>query len=285
MIYEKDHRRRYYNFFPDEKKLVSTGIRKIELVLNSPASRLLYLLLSNGSAITHHDEILQEVWGKYGQYVTLNTLYQNISILRKSLSKMGGSTSSIRTHSKVGFSFQGKVHNVDEPQGTVACLAEIGENNCVNEAENRSIEPICKTDTVRVSMPVSGKFVTSYPDKSKMKTILVFVVFVFIPIIAYLLGSINPVQKFKNKFNTTHIIAARVNNCPLYIDHENRQKNLEMIIGYLKDHHATCKQNEFMYLTKAIHRQNYYLFTCSPDGQKGLQCITEYILPGYLHDT
>uniref|UniRef100_UPI001D1204AC hypothetical protein n=1 Tax=Klebsiella variicola TaxID=244366 RepID=UPI001D1204AC len=80
-------------------------------------------------------------------------------------------------------------------------------------------------------------------------------------------------------------IAARVNNCALYIDHENRQKNLEMIIGYLKDHHATCKQNEFMYLTKAIHRQNYYLLTCSPDGQKGLKCITEYNLPGYLHDT
>jgi DNA-binding winged helix-turn-helix (wHTH) protein len=57
------------------------------IILNSPASRCLLLLIERIGSIVTQQEFLDIVWTKCGMQVSTNTFYQNISILRKGLKK------------------------------------------------------------------------------------------------------------------------------------------------------------------------------------------------------
>lgn len=59
------------------------------VVLNSPAGRCLLLLIKRIGTIVTQQEFMEIVWEKSGMLVSPNTFYQNISILRKGLKKIG----------------------------------------------------------------------------------------------------------------------------------------------------------------------------------------------------
>lgn len=56
--------------------------------LNVPASRCFELLLSNRYNVMSQKLLFESVWEKQGAYVSANTLYQNISLLRKALKNL-----------------------------------------------------------------------------------------------------------------------------------------------------------------------------------------------------
>ena len=57
------------------------------MALAIPASLCFDLLIRNQGRIVTQAELLQNAWGERGMSVTPNTLYQNISLLRKSLNR------------------------------------------------------------------------------------------------------------------------------------------------------------------------------------------------------
>lgn len=67
------------------------------------ASLCLQKLLEDNDRIVSHSELLACVWGARGMNVSSNTLYQNISILRKSFSELGIEKEIIKTVPKRGF--------------------------------------------------------------------------------------------------------------------------------------------------------------------------------------
>ncbi|MBK4716860.1 MULTISPECIES: winged helix-turn-helix domain-containing protein [Tenebrionibacter/Tenebrionicola group] len=73
-----------------------------EIKINQPASRCLFLLIQNSGKVIDQQTLIDEVWRKNGMEVTLNTLYQNISILRKALKSIGLSDNVIITVPKKG---------------------------------------------------------------------------------------------------------------------------------------------------------------------------------------
>lgn len=84
------------------------GSETINLAIS--ASLCLTLLIENQGEVTLRHELLNQVWGSRGMNVTTNTLYQNISLLRKAFTRAGIDISMIQTVPRRGFLFD---RNVD----------------------------------------------------------------------------------------------------------------------------------------------------------------------------
>ncbi|RLM05647.1 hypothetical protein BIY27_20725 [Gibbsiella quercinecans] len=69
-------------FIPNENRILSKDNHRKKIVLTTPASRCLQLLLEK-QALVSQKELYEFAWGMKSQEVTPNNLYQNISILRK----------------------------------------------------------------------------------------------------------------------------------------------------------------------------------------------------------
>ena len=72
------------------------------VVLNSPAGRCLLLLIDRIGTIVTQQECMDIVWQRRGMLVSPNTYYQNISILRKGLKKVGFENDPIVTIPRIG---------------------------------------------------------------------------------------------------------------------------------------------------------------------------------------
>lgn len=79
----------FIEFRPASKKLISRRNPELNVVLTSPASRCLLLLLEASPDVVPQQELFKKVWEDEGMYVPTNTLYQNISIVRRGLKAVG----------------------------------------------------------------------------------------------------------------------------------------------------------------------------------------------------
>lgn len=71
-------------------------------VLNYPVGRCLLLLIENAGNIVSQQDFMDIVWQRRGMLVSQNTYYQNISILRKGIKKIGFETDLIVTIPRIG---------------------------------------------------------------------------------------------------------------------------------------------------------------------------------------
>ncbi|VTT28941.1 transcriptional regulator [Klebsiella pneumoniae] len=80
------------------------------VILNSPAGRCLLLLIERIGTIVNQHEFLDIVWAKRGMLVSPNTFYQNISILRKGLKKIGLPDDPVVTIPRIGLTLVSGTH-------------------------------------------------------------------------------------------------------------------------------------------------------------------------------
>ena len=76
-------------FNPERNRLASLSRPELTVILTTPASRCLHLLLENAPAVVAQQTFFQKVWEEGGMVVPANTLYQNISIIRRGLRTVG----------------------------------------------------------------------------------------------------------------------------------------------------------------------------------------------------
>lgn len=104
-----------FMFFPVERKLQSLSEPELTKILATPASNCLLLLLKHAPEIVSHKTLLDEVWGKDGIIVPLNTLSQNISIARKGIRAVSNTDDEvIVTVSRKGFRLHAEVEIISE---------------------------------------------------------------------------------------------------------------------------------------------------------------------------
>ncbi|EAU6886192.1 hypothetical protein F7396_20000 [Salmonella enterica] len=60
-----------------------------QVLLHTPTSSCLELLVENQGAILPQDELLDRVWKKKGMVVSTHTVYQNISLIRRAFTQLG----------------------------------------------------------------------------------------------------------------------------------------------------------------------------------------------------
>lgn len=76
-------------FNPEKNRLASLSKPELNVILTTPASRCLRLLLDNAPAVVTQQTFFQKVWEEDGMVVPANTLYQNISLIRRGLRTVG----------------------------------------------------------------------------------------------------------------------------------------------------------------------------------------------------
>lgn len=76
-------------FNPDTNKLTSLSKPELIVTLTTPASRCLILLLESAPNVVSQKQLFEFVWAEDGMLVPTNTLYQNISIIRRGLRAAG----------------------------------------------------------------------------------------------------------------------------------------------------------------------------------------------------
>lgn len=95
-----------FEFCPESCQLTVFGAENIVITLNAPASRCLELLLERRFELVLQSEFYEYAWGDEAKSVSVNTLYQNIALLRKALKSISKNYESmILTIPRQGFSF------------------------------------------------------------------------------------------------------------------------------------------------------------------------------------
>lgn len=242
----------------DEHRLCPLRVRGKESVLNVPASRCLQLLLEHPGVVISQSEFFNQVWQKNGQYVTANTLYQNISLLRKGMREAGLTKNVIRTIPKVGVMFS----------GTVEILEEDGDEAV--EQKVATPEPP-RSENKPVEVPVEKPQLTSNWQKKGVLRISLITAFT----IAMLILLISHRSQSAQFFNT-HNRVTSVNQCSVYIDRDDLEANVEGYVKSLEVNNVVCNPDEFVYITKTPSSKGTLVLFCDVNAQGDLRCSTRF---------
>lgn len=121
--------------------------------LSIPASLCLLALLENKDEIVSLDQLLSSAWTSRGMNVSTNAIYQNISILRKSLASYGLSEDIIRTIPKRGFVIL---------SGNITGLEIVSETEKNNELNFVEVTPLINEMGARIEKCLKFKKVISF---------------------------------------------------------------------------------------------------------------------------
>lgn len=110
MIYTIDNQIKFDSVL---NKLFSCVDQNRSVILTTPAGKCLVLLLESAPDIVGQKKLIESVWGGDGMMIATNTLYQNISMIRKGFRTVSGNDYIyIKTVSRLGFQFSNKVNIV-----------------------------------------------------------------------------------------------------------------------------------------------------------------------------
>jgi DNA-binding winged helix-turn-helix (wHTH) protein len=267
-------------YTPDEHRLTPLGKRGKETILNTPVNRCLLLLLQNPGDIVRQETILAEVWEKHGQYVTMNTLYQNILLLRRGMRNAGIFIPAIKTMPKVGVKFTGKVQLVEESKSIHA------ESKQHNSNESTPVNEDVGHDGATISIDIPEENVSI--DKVMIKNInqhslICFFkknrwIRFFLPAAGFIiLAIIFTMGPTKNVlFYDTHDKITELNKCSVYVDRGDKSINPEEIKGFMVDRNLKCNRGEFLYVTRAPRTENIRVFFCSTASDGDIDCSTRF---------
>lgn len=91
-------------FRPESKSLLSLIKPDLSVILTTPACRCLTLMLEASPGVVTQQALFRHVWENEGMHVPANTLYQNISIIRRGLRHVGETSETlIATVPRKGF--------------------------------------------------------------------------------------------------------------------------------------------------------------------------------------
>ena len=175
----------YIEFRPVLKKLTSLKNPEVSVILTTPASRCLLLLLEASPDIVLQQDFFKKVWEEEGMLVPANTLYQNISIIRRGLRAVGDTDQKlIATIPRKGFQIDDgvrilKQEDIVKADNTIELPAidipssDLPEKSAVPEDEDSSPEPVLTP----ASQPLSGE------DENRIKKLLLPLLLILISFI------------------------------------------------------------------------------------------------------
>jgi len=225
--------------------------------INAPASKCFYLLIQNHNTVVTQTELFETVWGQQGAYVSVNTLYQNISLLRKALRALGISDA-IKTVSKQGFMLREtisvqSIDMIDDPT--------IGPDNI--DANQERVELALLENE------------PSIPKRKKSSYILYSLLILLIFIISTLI-----LQRIVNKEHSQHmgyfdnyIKLIEIGGCSVYQPGED--KTNERYLTFVNNNNFICGKNKFIYLTIPAGRLQVSEIICDKKiNETGVKCTS-----------
>lgn len=237
--------------------------RDTQITLAIPASLCLLAMLQKKNETVSLDDLLAFAWTSRGMNVSSNAIYQNISLLRKSLSKFGLSSDFIKTVPKRGFvvledKFSAFVNNQNQ------------ENN--EYIKNKS-EIITRLDTITTR---DTKLKFTLPS-----SIFLLIIVITCPILFYFSFKLTSYKEIKI---SSYIYPDFVEIKPIGDCHIFRNKSQvsdSFFINFISEHRLGCETQKWWYLINYPPATQTFILRCDSDilskmNKNDLLCKSDY---------
>lgn len=227
-------------FIPDKNIVYRIDEPDKKILLNTPASKCLSLLLSSNGAVVTHEQLYQFAWAGEKFEPLPNTLYQNISIVRRAMRDIGlDEPEFIITIPRKGFKIKGSI-------AITLSAREDSEDNFTQGIKVKS--PVVAT--------LNDKESTRLSNTEKNNALLIFnshgnvIVSVNILVFLILISTISffmvDFDKSYNKIFDSYIPLSNKGKCNNYI---NPQNNTETVLDP-EILSLDCAEYPYNYITK-----------------------------------
>lgn len=237
------------------------------VVLNSPAGRCLLLLIERAGTIVTQQEFLDIVWQRRGMLVSPNTYYQNISILRKGLKKIGFEVDPIVTIPRIGLTLASDTQIViKDPHPRPAELPE------------EDAPELCDTISPAVLPPLSAEPVAVVTGASGHRSR-------WLPgmLIALLLlvgaGIATHSSARENRFIDDYRFTALVGACHVYLAQDiQTQDERSKALAYVTPFKDACTSYPWVYISWYSLLPRASVIRCDRSMKEPNRCISDYFI-------
>lgn len=245
-------------FRPASKMLISLDNPDIYVVLTAPATRCLLLMLEAAPELVTHQEFFKIVWEDEGMLVPPNTLYQNISIIRRGLRAVDESNHLlISTVPRKGFHFDKNaniIHVVPEQANNNNTYSSGSPDEYVGviNSTNENDENICSLFLIRLI------------KSALRKDLFIYFFIAFFLIIGIVIGNlIFPVSATKPFFIDYSFVEKR-NGCNFYSNEKNNESSnsFEQSKNIILNSGLSCKKYPWVYIYSSVSSPGLIAFAC-----------------------
>ncbi|HAT1613124.1 TPA: hypothetical protein I8Y22_004545, partial [Raoultella planticola] len=267
------------------------------VVLNSPASRCLLLLIESSDTIVTQQEFMYNVWEKLGLVVSANTYYQNICLLRKGLKEVGFPADPITTIPRIGLTLARETQVQVIESADVLPLANVEEQ--VEEQKTDEDERPAHHDTpdsadsdqidsLRASEPMSG-IVASVPDIPAVQSLnkvdirkfskLFFLITVLI--FSFLLADFKVIlaQFQGSRYFENYTLAVNTDGCHFFLNKEiHNADEKAAALSYGNQFKPDCKKFPWVYISHYTMLPRASVIRCNKPMTHPNYCISHYFI-------
>ncbi|HCZ39475.1 MAG TPA: transcriptional regulator [Brochothrix thermosphacta] len=267
------------------------------VVLNSPAGRCFLLLITRNGTIVTQQEFMNIVWEENGMLVSSNTFYQNISILRKGLKKVGLSEDPIVTIPRVGLTLASGTEITKRSSEKLVTINNenadfINENSLAHEQHYQESLPqlkdVVETGNLAVISedPSEGKTAHTAPPanalQKKSASLSLWVMGVVATILLITIVSLNSTRDNNLHYFSQYLFLANASGCHIYIADkhatpDDRIKSLSLVEKFK----ASCSNYPWVYITHYFMLPRISVIRCNKPINEQNICISEYYFRGY----
>lgn len=261
-------------FYPDICEFRDYPRQEKSIQLNQPASRCMELMIEKAPKLVPQKDFYEYVWGESASTVQLNTLYQNISLLRKSLKSFGNDYADmVLTVPRKGFKFNEKfsIKPLDDENDKPVAEATI-----VIEPEADS-EGALTPSTAAVSEEIVELQQTPGPSEKKTRHHFNTILLIILCIVMVGVFLVNPDRS--PSFGLEHYAYIdKVSECNIY----SGNKELTVTENELNGAGVNCKNDSSVYVKHELFSSEKTLIACDKPFGKGNDpdCITYHLLEG-----
>lgn len=228
------------------------------VVLNSPAGRCLLLLIERAGSIVTQQEFQESVWLQRGMLVSSNTYYQNISILRKGLKKIGFATDPIVTIPRIGLTLSSEtqiaIKDMPPPQ---------------SDAEG---EPAVDPQPILKSVDVRTARLSTRP-----LWLAILMVQVGVSLIRY--GDVQG-----NRFIDDYRFMTRSAGCHIYLENDVQTRSeRESALAYVGQFAEGCVSYPWVYIARYSMLPRTSVIRCDRPMVETNRCISDYFIEERWH--
>lgn len=220
-----------------------------QVLLHTPTSSCLELLIENQGTILPQDELLDRVWKQKGMLVSTHTVYQNISLIRRAFTQLGLCDDVVVTIPRRGMTLALciKVTRLDE-EPVSDNTDSFNQKNIPETSEASDVPEAVETPPSDELSKARTKVIFAIAVSSMASVVVLWAV-------AFTFGRYNTPDYMENY----ELAPTSATGCKVYINANMPRKRLEQI---LKNGLLECDQRAFNYVTAYAGVNRFSVISC-----------------------
>lgn len=243
--------------------LTAIGAPYNSVTLPTPANQCLLLLIQKAPEVVRQDEFINIVWRKDNMEVPLNTLYQNISILRRSLRQVSGNDKKIiSTKSRQGFCICG------------ICIYQLEEKDGLIQNDSSELTPSNQSHDI----PNENWLFKTFHS---IKKHIIKNLYCYLIMAAFLISDqLKTYHMYSQDFYEDYTLSKKYDGCTIFYNESDNDKLLNTFLSKVKPW-LNCKNYPFVYIPLNVYSPANTILACKKRyDTKVNRCINQYLYIG-----